>query len=217
MKIIKAIFFAALVAAIYSCSDAPETPPPVPSDSLLTEEALPQVDILFPELDSFLLSADSSFSIAGFEGGETEIKNDSADRSFTENQIEPFLPYLVYNGDSSYAIDLVSFNFVPSTRKGKTRLDAVGPDFEVNLLDLKNKRRRQLLFFGTMGAVLDARWQDNQTVLIMGANEIAGKDSLRPVIWKYVVPTGSWSVYTYEKMVPADWSSFRPKWLRRDE
>ena len=212
-SILPALFFLAL-AGCNNSADSPETK----EDTITAEEemVLPQVDEEFPELYTYISRQDSSFSVEGFEGGETEIKTDSSDQKVKDETLQTFLPYLVFNSDSSYAIDLVIYNYVPERRKGKLVLSEAGPDYEVALIDYRAKTRKPLLFFGTMGTIMDAKWADNQTVLIAGANEVKA-DSIRPVIWKYEVPTKAWSVYTYRNMIPAVANNYPKKWMNKED
>lgn len=216
MNLLKALIPVFFILILSGCSDSPDPSIGKESneDSLSMDEeaALPQVEVAFPELFRHLASADSSFSNEGFEGGQTEVKDDSGDQSISNETIVKYLPYLIFNSDSTYAIDLVTNNYVPVERKGKTELAEGGPDFEVGLIDLRKNKRKELLFFGTMGTVMDAKWLDNSTLIIAGANEVSG-DSIRPVIWKYEVPSKAWYVYTYDKMIPNDAGSYPRKWL----
>lgn len=215
MKLLKAITPILCLFILAGCSDATDSKKSGENskDALSeNEEVLPQIEEVFPELFRHLASADSSFSSEGFEGGQTEIKTDSSDQPISNEKIVKYMPFLVFNADSTYAIDLVSNNYVPVERNDKIILAEGGPDFEVGLIDLRNNKRKELLFFGTMGTVLDANWVDNQTLLIAGANEVTG-DSLRPVIWKYQIPTRAWYVYTYENMIPVEAGGYQKKWL----
>jgi hypothetical protein len=219
MNLLKALTPALFILILTGCSDSSDKAngKEEHEDSLSLEEeaALPHVEVAFPELFRHFTSADSSFSNEGFEGGQTEIKSDSADQSISNERIVKFLPFLIFNADSTYAIDLVTDNYVPVERKDKTILAEGGPDFEVGLIDLRNNKRKELLFFGTMGTVMDAKWLDNSTLMIAGANEVSG-DSIRPVIWKYEIPAKAWYVYTYDKMIPNDAGSYPRKWLADD-
>ncbi len=211
--------FAAFALFLLSCNNSDETHPSenLP-DSMIIDEVVtvPPVDQTFPELYRYLSSSGNDFSNAEFEGGETEMKTDTTVHQIEPRMLDPFREYLIYNADSSYAIDPVTYNYIPVKQRGKTVLAAGGPDFELGLINLKNNTRRQLLFFGTMGTVLDAKWQDANTVMIAGAREISG-DSLRPVIWRYDVPADTWHMYTYKEMISADGHAYPKRWeVRKD-
>ncbi len=208
------IFFLAVALFLFSCNNAEEAKPAeglpdtVTMDEVVT---VPPVDKAFPELYRYLYNSDKNFSNAEFEGGETEMEQDTTIKKLEPRTLEPFRDYLIYNRDSSYAIDPVTYNYIPVKQRGKTVLAEGGPDFELGLIDLKNYTRRQLLFFGTMGTVMDASWEDDQTIMIAGAKEIVG-DSLRPVIWKYEIPSRTWHIYTYKEMIAADGYGYPKKW-----
>lgn len=177
---------------------------------------VPPVDQAFPDLYRYLSGADNNFSNAEFEGGETEMDMDTTTQKIDPKMLEPFRDYLIYNSDSSFAIDPVTYNYIPVKQRGKTVLAAGGPDFELGLINLENNTRKKLLFFGTMGTVLEAKWQDAGTVMIAGAKEISA-DSIRPVIWRYEVPTGTWHMYTYREMIAADGYAYPKKWEARKD
>ena len=212
-KLLISILFVLLLAGCSDSDDA-NTSTNNEDSAHIEDEALPQVDEVFPELNQYLINADSSFSIEGFEGGQTETKTDSTDQNISNQTISKYLPYLIFNADSTYALDLVINNYVPVEKNDEIVLVEGGPDFEVGLISLRNNKRKQLLFFGTMGVVMDAKWTDNNTIMIAGANEMNG-DSIRPVIWTYDIPSKAWSVYTYDKMIAADASNFPKKWKQQ--
>ena len=217
MNIFKALIPIAFLFFLAGCSDASDSTSKEENneDSVLHEEALPQVEVVFPEMFRHFTMADSSFSSESFEGGQTDIRTDSADQQITNETIARYLPFLIFNPDSTYAIDLVTRNYVHDQRNDRTILAEGEPDFEVGLIDLRNNKRKQLLFFGTMGTVLDAGWHDNSTVMIAGANEVLA-DSIRPVIWKYEIPSKAWYVYTYDKLVPINADAYPKKWLAQE-
>ncbi|MFL5809505.1 MAG: hypothetical protein ACJ749_08280 [Flavisolibacter sp.] len=184
------------------------------STTVTTDETIPDLEETFPGLYNYLHLQDSSFSTTGFEGGEIGQKPDSSDRKQDTSGLHLYYPYLLFNSDSSMALDLVSYNYVAHLKHGKTELEEAGPDYEVALIDFKTGRRKQLLFFGTTGTVLDAKWQDANTILMAGATQWKGGDSMLPVLWKYELSTRSWFVFQYERMISADWSGYKKSFIK---
>jgi hypothetical protein len=171
------------------------------------------VDREFPQLVSYLKSQDSSFSVEKFEGGEMETKDSLSSTKIDINQLAPYRPYLVYNSDSSMAIDLVSYNYVVSNKKGKTVIEHGGPDTEVALLNLKSNTRKRILFLGSSGTVLQAKWDDDITISIAGAQEVE-EGKIKPSIWRYNLATGATELYQYSDAIKANINDYAEKWLK---
>jgi hypothetical protein len=153
-------------------SNEPDEPAPIE----------PKAAALFPQLFSYFSAQDTAFHADGFEALVPE-KDSSATGPLDRNALRPFLPYLVYNRDSSLAIDYVSTNFVLRTKGGKQQLAFGGPDTEVQLIDFAKGTRQRILFLGTMGYVCDVAWQDENRLLIAGAEQ--AENGMIPMIWRY--------------------------------
>jgi len=198
---------------VVACSNSTDPKPPADDTTVIEEAAaLQPINLTFPELYQYFKSQDSSFVAGGFEEGETVVKPDSAAFKMDSAELKTFSPYLLFNADSSYAIDLVSYNFYPQKRKGEIKMQEMGPDFEAALIDMKTKDRKRLLFFGASGAnILDAKWIDYSAAVIAGAIEWNGADSLRPAMWKVNTKEKTLQQFTYNKMISADWSRYPKK------
>jgi hypothetical protein len=173
--------------------------------------AIPQMEIVFPDLNQYLGSQDPSFNPSSFQAGEP-VEKDSAMLAMDTALFRKYKPYLLFNADSTLALDLVSYNYYPQVKNGKTVMSEIGPDFEVSMLYLKPKKQQRLLFFGSSGGtVLDAKWQDATTVLIAGAIDWENGDSLRPVIWKFDATGNTWQEFRYPEMIKAAWHLYPKK------
>ena len=209
----RTIGFLMLACFIFlSCSNPsePEKKEQVTDSSDAVEaETPPAYTSWFPELFNYLQSQDSSFSPSRFEGGEMET-SDVPEFDLDQALEKKYRPYFIFNSDSSLAIDLVMYNYVLEERNGKTFLEEGGPDFDAGLIDYKKRTRRQILFFGTMGSLLDARWENDHTVLMAGIMEMEG-DSVRPALWRYDLQQKKREVYRYPELVRANISDYREK------
>ena len=53
------------------------------------------------------------------------------------------------------------------------------------------------------GAVLQAKWEDDKTIAIAGAEEIEDEE-IRPSVWKYNLVTNKMELYQYQDTIHAD-------------
>jgi hypothetical protein len=171
------------------------------------------VDRQFPQLTSYLKTQDPSFSADKFEGGEMEKKDHAAAEKIDSDHLAPYKPYLIYNSDSSRAIDMVSYNYVVSKKNGRTVIEHGGPDTEVAVLDLKNNTRKRILFLGSSGTVLQAKWEDDNTVAIAGAQEVE-EEKIKPSVWRYDLQTGRMELYQYNDAIGANIKDYAEQWLK---
>ncbi|HEU4634393.1 MAG TPA: hypothetical protein VFS22_10430 [Flavisolibacter sp.] len=182
-------------------------------DSVEVVEETYAVDKQFPEMFSYLQTQDSSFSVTKFEGGEMDTKDSLPPEKIDTNHLTPYKPYLIYNADSTKAIDLVSYNYVVSKKKGQAVLEQGGPDTEVAILNLKDNTRKRILFLGSSGTVLQAKWENGNTVAIAGAQEVE-EGKLKPSIWRYNLATGKTELYQYSDVINANIQDYAEQWLK---
>jgi hypothetical protein len=200
-------FIAIMILFLNSCKDSGKSSPASSGSDSTKNEIIEDDQATDPAtLDSLFIEqiekSDSSFSAENFEGGEmtdAEIPESTLDTT----EIQPYLPYLVYNNSRTKAIDAVSANYFLVKKKGKIHFEEGGPDFEVALIDFEKNTRKRILFFGTTGTVYDSRWLNDQTIVLTGAlNQTM--DSMQPVIWKYDLQKGSKEMFVYPQMVAWD-------------
>src|ERR1700694_3629368 len=144
--------FAALAflsLAIFACHNSTDRPVSIRADTEGTNMAGQQKELqnAFPALYQFFSRQDSSFSPGHFEVAGTDTLPAAEVLPVTDD-LKEYMPYLVYNKDSSYAVDLYSYNIILSHENGTTIGEASGPDTEVGLVDLKQKTRRRIYFGG---------------------------------------------------------------------
>ncbi|MER3498619.1 MAG: hypothetical protein C4308_08310 [Chitinophagaceae bacterium] len=147
----------------------------------------------FPELYDYIFERDSSLA-KQVAMAQPAALIDSVESKLNPAEYNSFKPYFIYNTDSSFAIDIVSYNFVITKKRGKRWLEPAGPDSEVSLLDLKQKLKKRILFFGPSRVVLDAKWKDPQRLLVAVA-EIQEQDSREISFIEHNVITGETLFY----------------------
>jgi hypothetical protein len=198
---------------LVGCSNNQNSKEQQNSDTTETKE--PHVDPVSQEINTafpyechFFSSQDSSFTAAKF----AEASNGVSDDPYLNlsDEVKDFEPYFLYNSDSSFAVDLYSYNILLEKENGKTVAEAAGPDTEVGLIDLKNKTRKRIYFGGTSSAVLDAKWINKQQFLLL-TGEIIDKENFRPQVLKYTVTTNAMNEFVYADTLRVKFSEYRDK------
>jgi hypothetical protein len=161
----------------------------------------------FPTLFSFYKNSDSSFNINHFEEAQTTAIDNFDVYKIDTIQMREFLPYLVYNSDSTLAIDLYSYNYVLTKRDGKINADAGGPDTEVALIDVKNNSKKRIFYSGPAINLLEAKWIDDVTVMLAGI-EVGEENRNKPIVLKSNIKTNNIKWYVYSKSIETDVSNY---------
>jgi hypothetical protein len=117
-----------------------------------------------------------------------------------EEQVKPFLPYLIYNSDSTLAADPFSYNYLFNTRSGSKRVDEAGPDFEIGLVDVRQQKRSRIWFTGPAVDVTDVFWKNNNEIVIIGFEQISS-DAAKPFAHIINTATGMINMYEYSDSV----------------
>jgi hypothetical protein len=112
-----------------------------------------------------------------------------------EEQVKPFLPYLIYNSDSTLAADPFSYNYLFNTRGGNKRVDEAGPDFEIGLVDVRQQKRSRIWFTGPAVDVTDVFWKNKNEIVVIGFEQISS-DSAKP--FAHIINTGTGIINMYE-------------------
>ena len=123
-------------------------------------------------------------------------------------RLRPVRSLLIYNGDSTQAIDLFSNNYVFSSRDGKTVAEEAGPDTEVQWIDFKNGKMQRLWYSGPGATVQDAAWINGDTVAIAGMQETE-KGERHPAIWVLSLPNHTIDTYVYRQPVTASAADYQ--------
>lgn len=195
-----------LAVFIGACTNRAETETPEPDETqaIPKENVVSEAQVLqqsFPRLFDYLGKEDASFTSDKFVSmGNRPL--DTLKAQPVGKKLQPYYPFFIYNADSTLAIDLYSYNSVPVRRNGNIGFEKGGPDTEVALVDLKNNTRQRIFFSGPGTSVLEANWQNNETVLLAGGEEV-GANALKPVVWKISLPAKSAEIFQYPDTLQA--------------
>jgi len=198
----KKIFYPAMVCLLIACTNAADTEEAKDTTTAeVVEESkevteVEQVKIAFPQLFTFYQSKDSSFTEERFNVAMIDSMNLMPPQPLDESALKPYYPYLVYNQDSSKAIDLYSYNILLSEKNGKTVGEAGGPDTEIAVIDFKNRTRQRVFYAGPSFVIHDGKWVDNNTISLVGGDVVDGS-RFSPFIWLIDVAAKKMKVLDY--------------------
>lgn len=109
---------------------------------------------------------------------------------------------LVYNADSTLAVDIYSYNtIIEQTASGLREARGGEPDQEVAVIDCRKKTRTRLLFCGPACSFQRAGWMDEETVAVMGLTDEDGDGTFVASVWRINTRTGETVVYEYPQPV----------------
>lgn len=151
-------------------ADKQATPADSATNVVITDE-IPEEDELEPATQVFS-SLDSNFNTESFyESGADSVRFTQLSK-IDSGSLREFVPYLIFNADSSLAIDPYSYNYIIQQRNGKQKVSEAGPDVEIALIDVKQNTRRRLWYSGPAAAILDAKWKNKTELLLSGVEQI---------------------------------------------
>jgi len=153
----------------------------------------------------------SSFNINEFSFCSTYFLNpyyvDYLEETKMKNFIELYKPYLIWNSDSSKAIDLYSVGVWLGYDTLGNKYAEFDVDSHVDLIDFKNKKLIVLMQTGTFSSFDDGFWIDNDNVLV---TEI-GKDLENEVIDdEFIIKYHVINLNTYQTSSYCSPKSYKP-------
>jgi hypothetical protein len=157
---------------------------------------------IFPDLYAYLKSQAPQLKDE-FEGGAITLMDTTQAVPITHQEIKRIQPYLIFNSDSSFAIDLVSNNFIVDTTNKEMLLRAAGANNDVATIDFRYNRRRSFLFPESPETMLDANWESDSTVLVVAASETKDQ-KVKLVIWRYYVYAWLYNLYGSDQQLDVD-------------
>jgi hypothetical protein len=188
-----------LIAAAASCNSSDDRQiEPVPDSSAYVTESDKVDTILSPETFQFFTKPEAQVSNEKFKMVNT-WKEDSmlnSDFNTTKSFVDKYGELLRFSPDSAHFIDLGSYNVeVEVDAKGNKTYQDLGPDIEISLVSINDKKRTRLIFLGPGSMVDDAGWMDNETAIIAGRQARPNGTDFYRVIWKYHLPTNTFYMY----------------------
>lgn len=160
------------------------------------------VQTAFPNMYQILKGQDASFDPALFEETEGGYSAPPPLRFFPPEELEQYKPYLIYNSDSTKAIDLVSYNFIVDKNDSTQVLKAAGPDTEVSIINLENNMRTRIFYSGPGTIIREGKWLDSAAVLLGGAEKESGT-AIRPFLLRIDLKEKTLQRFTYSDSVQA--------------
>ncbi|HYH15122.1 MAG TPA: hypothetical protein VD794_07880 [Flavisolibacter sp.] len=157
--------------ACTSNTDQQATPTTDSIEGAVITDELPEEDELAPVTQVFT-TLDSNFNTGSFYQSGIDSVSFTQLSKLDSGSLKEFVPYLIFNADSSLAIDPYSYNYIIQQRKGKYKVNEAGPDVEIGLVDLRQNARRRLWYSGPAAAILDAKWKDKTQLLLSGIEQL---------------------------------------------
>lgn len=156
-----------------------------------------------PGLESWsrkMKKKDSGFSASRFSNTGIDSLEAQPSLPYPSAEWQSFRPYFVYSPDRHVAIDMYSYGNIVPDNPGDSGSSLQGgePDSEVSLVDVKNRRKRRLLFAGPGTQFEKAAWLNDTIVLITGESDANPDNTMRPVMWKINLSDSSISTYEYQ-------------------
>ena len=186
------------------------------ADTLQQTEAAPEVTYLqqsFPDLFAYMQAQDPAFAAQHFEQG-SEVKMDALPAVALEpEQLKLFEPFLIYNSDSTKAIDLYSYNYIITRRNGEVKMEEAGPDTEVALIDVAGNTRKRIFFSGPSVMVFEARWNNDNEIVMAGAEQVDNQ-KIKPLVWQYNLADSLMQTFTYDEAIAANMKGFKDQKLK---
>ncbi len=213
---IKKPIYLLLAMFVVACSNSKDNAPSEQTqnasdvEEIYVDPVKQQLKEAFSAIFQTFSEQDSSFDINKFE----DTGSDSlATRALAETrQLKEYYPFFIYNSDSTFAIDLYSYNVLLVKRNGQTIPQEAGPDTEVGLVELKNKTRQRIYFGGSSSAVLDAHWISNiEFVLLTG--EFVGEGQFQPTVLKFKTTDHTITHFAYPDTLRLGATEYRGKKL----
>jgi hypothetical protein len=170
----------------------------------------------FKELYDFYSVYDSSFSTDSFVIVQQSVFENYPAESNDLNKLQPFHKLISYNIDSTYGVDLFSYNYVTDKIGEKMYVQAGEPDMEASLIDVKKKEKTRLLYLGPSYILFEAQWLNKNEMAIAGA-EIISENKLKPLLWKITLPQKASEMYSYPGIVESNVSAILAERLAKGD
>lgn len=186
-------------------NDITQNQPENETDSFVTGEtsALNWQPLIFKELYSFYKMNDSSFAADSFELVQQSNVEDYPAEAIDANKLQTFGKLISYNTDSTYGIDVFSYNYVTDKIGERTYVQAGEPDMEASLIDVNKKERKRLLYLGPSYILFEAQWL-NKNEMVIGGAEIISENKIKPLLWKINLTERALETYSYQGIIKSN-------------
>lgn len=221
----KSLGWIVLISLMVACQsdpkDAETETPELTNEENLVDETVDTVLNLesIRSFESLGFTTLAKSKIEGFDWSKFRMTDVWKEDSMYTYKFEPssdfyenYGRFLKYSPDSSYFIDLDSYNLnIYKDKQGNWIGEELGPDTEVALVNPKTGEKTRLLFFGPGASVEDAIWLDDDNIALLGIKDDWESGSMVSV-WKYHLPTQTF--YSYEFKDGADAESLINLWRK---
>lgn len=203
----KIIIISSLAFSLLACNSSTNEPTATAEPALENKEHL---ENLLPQFFTELENTNATFSGDSIALKETGNLQTLAAVPINEEKLKPFKKVLVYNSDSTKAVDLFSYNYIITQNNGTPVAEAAGPDTEIALIDFKSNSRKRIWYGGPSTAVLDAKWLTNDELLLaaLQENENGQKE---PLIWKIGLSANTIETYKSNNKVQLNQTDYLNK------
>jgi hypothetical protein len=208
-----------------SCKDKPDQVAPAAQTAAEDSVSNENIDTVLSD-ETIALFNQSGFSTfaksksPAFDWGKFRMMNSWKEDSLyitpfepASNYYETYKPYLKYSPDGSMFIDLDSYNLaLEKDKNGQQVAIESGPDTEVSLVNIKDKKKTRLVFLGPGSSIEDGSWIDNENLVLFGFQETGDTGNKLPIIWRFHLPTTTF--YIYEMPDPAVAKQLMGQWRK---
>ncbi len=196
---------------LISCADNDVTQNSTESEadsSLIIEEtgAANWMGNTFKELYGFYKNNDSSFTADSFVLVQQSTFEDHLAEAIDVNKLQPFGKLISYNTDSTFGVDLFSYNYLSGKIGERIYVQAGEPDMEASLINVKKKEKKRLLYLGPSYILFEAQWLNKKEIVIAGA-EIISENRIKPLLWKIIPLERAAEMYSYPGVVESNAST----------
>lgn len=156
-----------LLALLFSCDQKPKPPANLTASKSKSAQITKQNDSSLKKWLQYYQSENPDFQLDNFKLKET------SKISFRETSVailnkqgfnETYKPFLVFNKSKDHYLDFDSYNWFLEA-DGTAGFEA---DQQVILVDLKQKKARQIAFFGPSFWVEEAYWKEDSVAVLLG-------------------------------------------------
>jgi len=139
----------------------------------------------------------TNFRLTDFEKRNSEVERDD---TLSKKFLDDYAGILEWSPDSSYLLDLGSYNReVKKDKAGKTHLEVIDFENEIRLYDVIAKKSKRLFFNGTASSTWDGHWADSSQVALVGVSDTSNSHHPDTLLWLIDVKNNFFRTYKYSR------------------